>query len=1138
MKRILHVLFYCLLLVSLLSVKSAIAQNGLENIIVEKYYVSNAADSAAAAGVLPVGSVTYRIYVDMKPGYNFQALYGVAAHPLTIQSTAPFFNDENYGSTSPNGISTTNIRKFTAMIDSWFSVGAGCAGKVGSRKTVDSDGSLGNANGILANNDPTITFPITGTNSRDGLLTGSPVAVTFVGLNNTGNGDLGVFDGTSQVGTLFTTNNGSIAALGGATGLDTTNIVCVGQFTTTGVLSYVLNVQIGTPTGGTENYVSSNPTGSEITRTFLTGTVGAANQAPTVSITAPANGASFITGSSISITATAADADGSVSSVEFFVDGVSIGVDNAAPYAATYTGVAGTRVITARATDDQGTQTTSSAVTITVANNPPPTCSITAPANGASFVVGDAVSITATATDNGSVTQVEFFVDGVSLSVDNTSPYAATYTATLGSHTITARATDNLGAQTTSTAVTISVVNNVPPTVSVTAPANGANFTFPATVTITASASDPDGSVSSVGFFVNGSLVGTDNTAPYSFAWTSVIGTASITARATDNRGAVTTSAAVSVSILDPNALPYKVATLSARCVDTSVCLPIRAVDTIANVIGYDMTLQYNQSKLRATGNITVLSDLINPAYVDVANSIDSVNGQINISLFFNSTAPANAAFAGFGNLICVEFVKKSAFSNIDTAAVSIPFLQESYFNGVSSRLVEAGKYLSFKDSLFQGSLKFWLDNSAIKYNAANPNQFLVTNIKGVNDSCTSYSSVATQPDTNGVFSYVLNNLRKINIEKNILGTVSVQPVINGFDAFLIRRTILSDPTFIPNVYQAIAMDVNRDGVISAGDLSQVNQRAVLLVPEFRQAWNYNASGVSNGSPSKDWVFVDSSTTLRNDLAYRISTTFPGDDGVGFSKSRVPVTSFCLTANVSANTACPEFFGDVFRGILVGDVNGSYSATNPNSNFRLSGNESVVLDGASSNQNGQFIDVPVYFTSTEDVHALDFALKFNENALRFVGVTTSDNTTEGLAHFNEDDRTVRYTSFNLNSMNAMVKIATARFEVLNGSYSSNDIEITEAYLNGDAVRFSNSSLAESVNLMVYPNPTNADLNIVSTQDVQVEIYDVNGSLVFSRPQLMAGDRLVVATGSFASGVYTLRAVNSNFVSTQKIVVNK
>ncbi|MFM9052484.1 MAG: Ig-like domain-containing protein, partial [Bacteroidota bacterium] len=422
-------------------------------------------------------------------------------------------------------------------IDSWFSVGAGCNGKIGVRKTADTDGTLGNANGILLNTDPSIGFPINGTGGRDGLATGVPVGVTFVGINNTGNGDLGVFDGTSQVGGLFTTNNGSIAALGGATGLDTTNIVLVGQFTTNGIFQYELNVQIGTPAGGTQNFVSSNPVGTEILASFLTGTLGAPNAAPTVSITAPANGSSFITGSNVSITANASDADGTVSQVEFFVDGVSIGVDNTAPYTASYTAVAGTRSITARATDDQGAQTTSSAVSITVAANPPPTCSITSPANGASFVVGDAVSIAATATDNGFVTQVDFFVDGILLSTDVTAPYTATYTATLGSHTITARATDNASLTTTSSAVTISVVNNVPPTVSITSPANGANFTFPASVTINATASDADGSVSSVGFYVNGSLVGTDNTSPYSFTWTSVIGTASLTAIATDNRG-------------------------------------------------------------------------------------------------------------------------------------------------------------------------------------------------------------------------------------------------------------------------------------------------------------------------------------------------------------------------------------------------------------------------------------------------------------------------------------------------------------------------------------------------------------------------------------------------------------------------
>ena len=44
---------------------------GLDSIIVEKYYISDLNDKSvdATGGVLPVGSVTYRIYVDMKPGY-------------------------------------------------------------------------------------------------------------------------------------------------------------------------------------------------------------------------------------------------------------------------------------------------------------------------------------------------------------------------------------------------------------------------------------------------------------------------------------------------------------------------------------------------------------------------------------------------------------------------------------------------------------------------------------------------------------------------------------------------------------------------------------------------------------------------------------------------------------------------------------------------------------------------------------------------------------------------------------------------------------------------------------------------------------------------------------------------------------
>lgn len=1128
-----------LLLLGVLSIFSTVrAQNGLQNIIVEKYYVSNAADSASAAGVLPSGSVTYRLYADMLPGYNFQALYGVSAHPLTITSSTTFFNDENYGGTAPNSISATNIRKFTAMIDSWFSVGSGCSGKFAVRKSADTDGSLGNANAILANFDPTITYPITGTNSRDGLLAGTPLAVTFVGINNTGNGDLGVFDGTSQVGGNFTTNNGSIAALGGATGLDTTNIVCIGQFTTDGVLHYELNIQIGTPTGGTQNYVFSNPTGSELTASFLTGTLGAANQAPTVNITSPANGASFLTGATITLSASAADADGTVSSVEFFVDGVSVGVDNTSPYSATYVGVAGSHTVTARATDDLGAQTTSAGVSITVANNPPPTCSITAPATGSSYVVGDAVSITASATDNVSVASVEFFVDGVLLSTDNTSPYAASYTAALGTHSITARATDNLGAQTTSSAVSISVINNVPPTVSITSPSNGANYTFPANVTFTATAADANGTVSSVGFYVNGSLVGSDNTSPFSFTWTSVIGTALVTAVATDDRGATTTSAAVTVNIIDPNALPYKVVTTNAPCANSSVCLPVRAVDTVRNVIGYDVTMLYNTAKLRPTGVITVASDLITPSYVDVASAIDSVSGSITISLFFNSTAPANTSFAGIGNVFCVEFTKTSTFSSIDTGAVSIPFLQESRYTGVSSRLVEAGKYISYKDSLYRGNLRFWLDNSPIKYNVANPNQYLVTNVNGNNSTCTSLSVNSTQPDTSGVFQYNVADGEKITIEKNIINTTSVQPVINGFDAFLVRRMILNDPTFVPTVYQAVAMDVNMDGVISAGDLSQVNQRAVLFIPEFRQAWNYNASGVSNGSPSKDWMFVDSANTLTTNFAYRISTTFPGDDGIGFSKSRVPVVPFCLPVNSSGLTSCPVLTPDVYKGILIGDVNGNYSTTVPNSSFRMNGNDRIVVDASKAVVTGNHVDVPVSFISEGTVNALDFAMNFNTSKLKFESVLSSGNSMQGLANYNSDDQTLRFTSSSLEGMNSFATVAMVRFSMLNGSFSSADLNTVEGYLNGESVRIDQSAVNNAFHVLLFPNPATEVLNIVSAEEANVELVDLSGRVVLSQANIAASAKTEINIAGLSAGIYMVRVYNSNFIATERIVVNR
>ena len=91
---------------------------------------------------------------------------------------------------------------------------------------------------------------------------------------------------------------------------------------------------------------------------------------------------------------------------------------------------------------------------------------------------------------------------------------------------------------------------NQAPNVAITAPAKNAVFTGLAPVTITANAADADGSVAKVAFYAGTTLVSTDNSAPYSAAWTPTApGTYALTAKAYDNLNAATTSAPVNVTV-------------------------------------------------------------------------------------------------------------------------------------------------------------------------------------------------------------------------------------------------------------------------------------------------------------------------------------------------------------------------------------------------------------------------------------------------------------------------------------------------------------------------------------------------------------------------------------------------------------
>jgi hypothetical protein len=255
---------------------------GMDSVFVEVYYVSDANDSTGSsdnfAGLLPAGSVTYRVWVDMQPGYTLQAVYGVdnvptgpsaGDHQLLITTSTTFFNNEDYGGTMPTGISVNNTRKNSVVIDSWFSMGGNAAGKVAVLKSADTDGALINSTvpPMLQNTNAFAGIPI---NAQDGMISGTPPVVNFVGIGTTGPNDLYVFDALSQVGDTFETSNGSIAVLGGVSGPDSTNRVLIGQFTTTGDFCFKLHLQLGTPSLGVENYVADSASGNEIVHASLT----------------------------------------------------------------------------------------------------------------------------------------------------------------------------------------------------------------------------------------------------------------------------------------------------------------------------------------------------------------------------------------------------------------------------------------------------------------------------------------------------------------------------------------------------------------------------------------------------------------------------------------------------------------------------------------------------------------------------------------------------------------------------------------------------------------------------------------------------------------------------------------------------
>ncbi len=181
----------------------------------------------------------------------------------------------------------------------------------------------------------------------------------------------------------------------------------------------------------------------------------------------------------------------------------------------------------------------------------PPAITLTLPANGSSYTAPASIGLAASVTANGhSITQVQFYNGATLLGSAATAPYTLTVNnVPAGSYTVSAQAVYDSGS-TVSSATSAVTVTNLPPVVTLIAPANGSSYTAPASIGLAASVTANGHSITQVQFYNGATLLGSAASAPYTLTANNVTaGSYTVSAQAVYDSGSTVSSATSAVTV-------------------------------------------------------------------------------------------------------------------------------------------------------------------------------------------------------------------------------------------------------------------------------------------------------------------------------------------------------------------------------------------------------------------------------------------------------------------------------------------------------------------------------------------------------------------------------------------------------------
>jgi len=416
-------------------------------------------------------------------------------------------------------------------------------------------------------------------------------------------------------------------------------------------------------------------------------------RAPNLNITSPSNGLLF-SGSLLTVSATATDTNG-VSRVDFFIDAdaTPAGTDTSNPYSAALNVSAlseGSHLFGAKAYDSVGNMATASGVTVTL-DRTAPAVALTQPADGST--ASGSITISATASDINDIAMVEFTLDGsILLGTTITAPYELqwdTSGTSNGPHTVTAKAYDRAGNTTMSASRTVTVQSpdSVLPTVSLTAPLNGASLR--GTIQTSATASDDIG-VTKVEFYKDADAIpyAMVTSSPYDASLdttTLADGSHTLFAKAYDaaNNSAVSSSVSVTVD----NTAPVISGTTASGITGTTATISWTTNEAADTQVEYGLTTAYGNSTTLNTSQVTSHSELLSglTAFTLYHYRVKSKDALGNLAISSNSTfttadatAPAVSVSAPANGALVQGTITVSAIASDNVGVTKVEFYKDA----------------------------------------------------------------------------------------------------------------------------------------------------------------------------------------------------------------------------------------------------------------------------------------------------------------------------------------------------------------------------------------------------------------------------------------------------------------------------